>query len=260
MTTTSSFLNLILYNSTTDQSGSFISWTNDITGSSNSNMTKIDSFSQEISGCVVSLDSDISGSVTLINSNISILSGSVTALSGSLNTANYKFQKINEFSGLGQADFTNIPQNHTHLLIMGIAGTSYTGISNIVADFNGDANQGNYNTVQWAKTTGIEYISDRYPGGIVIGNANTSSAYGAYPYGNSLFAIIPNYSGSSGFYKSAMGYLVGIEILSGGTGVGIVGGLWKSNSPITRLRIGVSYSGTRYNFIAGTKISLYGFG
>ena len=63
MTTTSSFLNLVLYNSTTDQSGSFISWTNDIGGSVVSNMTKIDSFSNEISGCVVSSDSSISGSV-----------------------------------------------------------------------------------------------------------------------------------------------------------------------------------------------------
>lgn len=253
MTTTSSFLNLILYNSTTDQSGSFISWTNDVAGSSNSNMTKIDSFSQEISGCVVSSGSSISGSIISINSNISILSGSVTALSGSLNTANYKFQKINEFSGAGQADFTNIPQNHAHLLIMGIAGTAYTGISNIVADFNGDANQGNYGSVQWSKSNSLEYLSDRPCGGIVIGNANNASSL----YGTSLFAIIPNYSGSSGFFKTAMGYLATIE---SAYHVGLIGGVWKSVSPITRLRVSVSFSGTRYNFIAGTKISLYGFG
>jgi len=254
MTTTSSFLNLILYNSTTDQSGSFISWTNDVAGSSNSNMTKIDSFSQEISGCVVSLNSNISGSITSINSNISILSGSVTALSGSLTTANYKFQKLDEFSGAGRADFRNIPQNHSHLLIMGITGTAYVGISNVVADFNGDANQGNYNTVQWAKSNSLEYISERSPGGIVIGNANT---YISPLYGTGLYAIIPNYSGSSGFFKTAMGYLATIE---NPYGVGLVGGVWRSVSPITRIRISVSYSGTRYNFVAGTKISLYGFG
>jgi hypothetical protein len=253
MTTTSSFLNLILYNSTTDQSGSFISWTNDVAGSSNSNMTKIDSFSQEISGCVVSLDSNISGSLTSINSNISILSGSVTSLSGSLNTANYKFQKLDEFSGAGQADFNNISQNHTHLLITGITGSTYNGISNVVADFNGDANVGNYSSVQWSKGNSIEYITERPCGGIVIGNANTYSS----SYGTSLFAIIPNYSGSSGFFKTGMGYIATIENLYS---VGLVGGIWRSVSPITRLRISVSFSGTRYNFINGTKISLYGFG
>ena len=253
MTTTSSFLNLILYNSTTDQSGSFISWTNDVAGSSNSNMTKIDSFSQEISGCVVSLDSNISGSVTSINNNVSILSGSVTALSGSLVTANYKFQKLGEFSGAGQADFTNISQNHSHLLIMGITGTAYTGISNVVADFNGDANVGNYNSVQWAKSDALEYVADRPCGGIVIGNANTYSSL----YGTSLFAIIPNYSATSGFFKTGMGYIAAIE---NPYGVGLVGGVWKSTSAITRLRISVSFSGTRYNFVSGTKISLYGFG
>jgi len=235
---------------------SFISWTNDVAGSSNSNMTKIDSFSQEISGCVVSLDSDISGSVTSINSNISILSGSVAALSGSLVTANYKFQKLDEFSGAGQADFTNISQNHSHLLIMGVTGTAYTGISNVVADFNGDANQGNYGSVQWSNspTPGLEYLSSRLCGGIVIGNANT---YISPSYGTSLFAIIPNYTASSGFFKTGMGYLATIE---NPFHVGLVGGVWRSTSPITRLRISVSYSGTRYNFVAGTKISLYGFG
>jgi len=254
MTTTSSFLNLVLYNSTTDQSGSFISWTNDVGGSVVSNMTKIDSFSNEISGCVVSSDSSMSGSIASINSSISILSGSVTSLSGSLNNINNKLQKLDEFSGAGQADFNNISQNHKNLLIMGITGApSFPSISNVVADFNGDANQGNYLSTQWSKSSSLEYLSDRITGGIVIGSSNTYSSL----YGTSLFAIIPNYSGSSGFFKTGMGYTAAIE---NPYFVGLVGGLWKSVSPITRLRISISYTGTRYNFIAGTKISLYGFG
>jgi len=254
MTITSSFLNLVLYNSTTDQSGSFISWTNDVGGSVVSNMTKIDSFSNEISGCVVSSDSSISGSITSINSSISILSGSITSLSGSLTNINNKLQKLDEFSGAGQADFNNISQNHKNLLIMGITGTAFTGISNIVADFNSDANQGNYDSIQWAKVPSLEYMSERPVGGIVIGNANN---YYGNLYGTSLFAIIPNYSGSSGFFKTAMGYDAVIE---NPYGVEITGGVWRSVSPITRIRISVSYSGTRYNFVTGTKISLYGFG
>jgi len=254
MTTTSSFLNLVLYNSTTDQSGSFISWTNDIGGSVVSNMTKIDSFSNEISGCVVSSDSSISGSVASINNSISILSGSVTGLSGSLTNINNKLQKLDEFSGAGQVDFNNISQNYKNLLIMGITGTAFKGISSIIADFNGDANQGNYDGIQWAKVPSVEYVSERLVGGIVIGNANN---YYGNLYGTSLFAIIPNYSGSSGFFKTAMGYGAVIE---NPYGVEITGGVWRSVSPITRIRISVSITGTRYNFIAGTKISLYGFG
>jgi len=258
MTTTSSFLNLTLYNGTTDQSGSFISWTNDMTGSSNSNMIKIDNFSQEISACAISLNSNISGSVSLINNNIFILSGSVTALSGSLNSTSYQFQKLDEFSGAGQADFNNISQDYTHLLIVGITGTKWVRtVSNVVIDFNGDANQGNYSSVQWAKKyDALEYITERLTGGIVIGISNSqflSSAYGA-----PLFAIIPNYSSSNGFFKTAMGNVV--EVMEDSYIPSLMGGVWKSVAPITRIRIGVSYTGIRYDFLFGTKISLYGFG
>jgi len=255
MTTTSSFLNLILYNSTTNQSGSFLNWSNDVSGSSNSNMTKIDSFSQEISGCVINLNSNISGSISSINSGISTLSGSVSTLTTNLNISNYKMQKLKEFTGAGQADFTNISQNHNHLLIMGVTGTTFSGISNVVADFNGDANQGNYSSIQFSKSSSeSEYITPRRPGGIVIGNSNT---YSSPLYGTSLFAIIPNYSSTGGFFKTATSFYGTIE---DPYSVGIQGGVWKTTSPITRIRVSVSYSGTRYNFVTGTKISLYGFG
>ena len=262
MTTTSSFLNLTLYNGTTDQSGSFISWVNDMTGSSNSNITKIDSFSQEISACTISLNSNVSGSVNLIRNNISILSGSITALSGSLINTNRQFQKLDEYTYTSGSlttniiDFNNIPQNYTNLLIMGTTGVGIRlTASNIVIDFNGDANQANYSSVQWAKNNASEYIAERLPGGIVVGISNAfypSSAYGA-----PLFAIIPNYSSSGGFYKTAIGHIATMEnpyVTS------LMGGIWKRNVPITRIRIGVSFSGTRYAFLIGSKVSLYGFG
>jgi hypothetical protein len=262
MTTTSSFLNLTLYNGTTDQSGSFINWTNDMTGSSNSNMIKIDNFSQEISACAISLNSNVSGSVTLIKNNISILSGSITALSGSINNVNHQFQKLDEYTYTSGSlttniiDFNNIPQDYTNLLIVGITGTGKRlTVSNVVIDFNGDANQANYSSVQWAKNNASEYIAERLPGGIVVGISNAfypSSAYGA-----PLFAIIPNYSSSGGFYKTAIGHIATMEnpyVTS------LMGGIWKRNVPITRIRIGVSFSGTRYAFLIGSKVSLYGFG
>ena len=261
MTTTSSFLNLTLYNGTTDQSGSFISWTNDMTGSSNSNMIKIDNFSQEISACSISLNSNVSGSVTLIKSNISILSGSVTALSGSINNVNHQFQKLDEYEHLPDfstdiIDFNNIPQNYTNLLIIGATGVGWRGnLSNIVVDFNGDANQANYRSVQWAKNNISEYIVERLPGGIVIGISNAFYPSSQYP--SPLFATIPNYSSSGGFFKTAIGHIATMEnpyVTS------LMGGVWKSTAPITRIRIAVSFSGTRYSFLIGSKVSLYGFG
>jgi hypothetical protein len=54
-----------------------------------------------------------------------------------------------------------------------------------------------------------------------------------------------------------MGYSATIE---NPYGVGLTGGVWRSTSAITRVRVSVSFSGTRYNFVTGTKISVYGFG
>ena len=44
MTTNTPNLSLVTYNDTTDTSGSFTTWIQDISGSSDSNMTKIDLF------------------------------------------------------------------------------------------------------------------------------------------------------------------------------------------------------------------------
>ena len=73
MTTTSTNLGLILYNATTDQSGSFISWSNDVTGSSISNMTIIDTFAGDISGSLTDAKNQVSGSITDINSDLSTI-------------------------------------------------------------------------------------------------------------------------------------------------------------------------------------------
>jgi hypothetical protein len=261
MTTTSTNLGLILYNSTTDQSGSFINWSNNVSGSSNSNMVKIDVFSSDISGSLTDARSQISGSITTINSDISTITSSISTLTSSVNTLNLKLQKLDEFSGAGQADFSSIPQNHKHLLIMGVT----TGSGNVLGanpdvgcDFNSDANSSNYYASTWQRFIGLgalETFISYSIGGCLIGNTTRNSNY---PSG--LFTIIPDYSATSGFYKTSMGFTSHAD---GGiaAGAALTNGVWKSVSAITRIRVFIT-GGTsqRINFNPGTVISLYGFG
>lgn len=262
MTTTSTNLGLILYNATTDQSGSFISWSNDVTGSSVSNMKKIDTFAGDISGSLTDARNQISGSITDINSDLSTITSNISTLNSSVSTLNLKLQKLDEFTGGGQADFTSIPQNHKHLLIMGVT----TGSPNVPlitnpdvgCDFNGDANSSNYYSSTWQRAIGLgalETFTSYSIGGCLLGNTTKGSSY---PSG--IFAIIPNYSATSGFYKTAMGYCSHAD---GGiaAGAALTNGVWKSVSAITRIRVFITGGTTqRYNFNSGTVVSLYGFG
>ena len=260
MTTESTNLDLILYNNTTDQSGSFVTWTHDMSGSSVSNMTKIDDFAGVISGSVTGIGTSVSGSVTTINNTMTDISGSLITLTASLATLNLRLQKIDEFSGAGQADFDDIPQTFTHLILMGVGAIDITGSNgDYGCDFNGDANTANYASVQWQKylTPAFESFTEYLRGEILLGNlpGNTYNA----TYGGSMFAIIPNYSASSGFYKSGMG-LTTYSV--SGTGASTTqGGVWKRTTAIERVRVfGVSSGAIRYDFKTGTKFTLYGFG
>jgi len=258
MTTTSTNLGLILYNATTDQSGSFISWTNDVAGSSVSNMTIIDTFAGDISGSLTDARSQISGSITAINSDISTITSSISTLSSAVDTLNLKLQKIDEFEGLGQADFTDIPQDFKHLIIMGLAAGTNGTFADVGLDFNGDANSGNYIASQWLRDLiGLNTLQVYTNGGVIIGSVPNYLATDS----GSVFGIIPNYSASGGLYKTAMGFSSSIfSSVSGQSS--IINGVWKNTVPITRIRAyitGGTYS-TRYNFRAGTLLSLYGFG
>jgi len=260
MTTTSTNLGLILYNSTTDQSGSFINWTNNVSGSSNSNMVKIDVFSSNISGSLTDARSQISGSITTINSDISTITSTISTLTSSVNTLNLKLQKLDEFTGGGQANFSSISQNHKHLLIVGTtSGSPSVGATfpDVGCDFNADANSSNYYSSTWQRfsPSTLETFTSYSIGGCLLGNTTRNSSY---PCG--LFAIIPNYSATSGLYKTAMGYASHAD---GGTtaGAALTNGVWKSVSAITRIRLFITQGSTqRYNFNPGTVISLYGFG
>jgi hypothetical protein len=258
MTTSSTNLNLTLYNNSTDQSGSFITWAQNMSGSSASNMTKIDSFAGSVSGSITTLTSNISGSMSRISASMITITGSQANISGSIAALNLRLMKLYEFSGAGLLDFNNIPQTYTHLLILGVAAANYVSDMDVGVDFNGDANNSNYIEVQWQRSltpSNFEYIAASLDAQVVIGNIPGAAA----GYGAPIMAIIPNYSASSGgLYKTGMG-MSAFGLTTGYMVIGNQGGVWKITDPITRIRMFASAkSSVRYPFIAGTKISIYG--
>lgn len=263
MTSTTTNLGLITYNNSGDQSGSFLTWTQDMSGSSNSNMTKIDSFAGGLSASVVNLSGSVSGSITNISGSLASVSGSLVTLTTSVTELGLRFVKIGEFSGAGQADFTSISGSYTHLLIIGVASVNVSGIAmSLGMDFNGDSTTANYDTNAWYQRTdagnAIEYAATNLNGCIRLGEAGGNGA--GTTTGATFMALIPNYSGSAGFYKNSLS--VSNWISSGSyCASSLGGGVWKSVAPITQIRIfGIKDSSARQNFNAGTKISLYGLG
>lgn len=265
MTTSSTNLGLTLYNNTTDQSGSFITWTRNMSGSANSNMTKIDAYAGFVSASVTNLSSSMSGSVTVINNTINSISGSITSILADIVTLNTRFQRISVFSGAGQANFTGISGSFTHLLLIGVTSLSLTGVSGVGpvvgVDFNGDSTQANYGDINWIKdkTTGVtaEYFSSYLYGAIILAPSLSNTTYPSY--GVPFFAIIPNYSVSGGLYKNALGF--GGGYYAGASQMRMSGGYWLATSVINRIRVfGLIGNSTRRNFAAGTKITLYGIG
>ena len=265
MTTPSTNLGLTLYNNTTDQSGSFITWTRNMSGSANSNMTKIDAYAGFVSASVTNLSSSMSGSVTVLNNTISSISGSITSILADIVTLNTRFQRIGVFSGAGQASFTSISGSFTHLLLIGVASLSLSAVSgvgpSVGVDFNSDSTQANYGDINWIKdkTTGVtaEYFSTYSYGAIIIAPSISNTTYPSY--GVPFFAIIPNYSASGGLYKNALGF--GGGYYSGASQMRLSGGYWLNTNAITSLRVfGLYGSSTRRSFVAGTKITLYGLG
>jgi len=271
MTSLSTNLGLILYNSTTDQSGNFLTWTQNMSGSVTSNMKTIDRWAGQVSASLVLLNSSVSASMTNLNNQATSISGSIATLNTNITTILGRLEKLDEFTGAGQADFTSIDQSHKHLVIMGTTCSGYatsTGIVSLAIDFNGDANSADYGSTYWySSTTPVEVMSTATNiGSIIIGQVNNYEAGVTYKYGTTVFAIIPNYSGSSipAFYKNAMGFTA--SYLPAGTGGGqpttsLQGGVWKSRSAITRLRIfTLGSDSARRDLGTGTVLSLYGFG
>ncbi len=235
-----------------------------MSGSANSNMIKIDNFSGSVSGSITGLSGSASGSMTTVSGSMSAVSACMVTLNTLTSQLDLRFRKLFEFTGGGQADFNNIPQTYKHLILIGqtsgskgAAGQYATGVG---IDFNTDSVSANYAAMTWGRYASLVANTTYTIGGISI--ADTIPVWKGDNYGAPFFAIIPNYTATSGFYKTAMGlstYCYGTATTA--YGAALYGGTWFSTAAITRLRVFGNYASTaRYNFSPGTIISLYGWG
>ena len=275
MTTTN--LNLFTYNLGTDGDIGFDNLRSFINGSgSSSNMIKIDNWAFQQQIFLSSILSSFSGSQTLISGSLNTIDGILGNSASQISELDNRFAILGTFSGSGQADFSNISQDYEHLLILGVASSDYPyPLTNIGIDFNGDTTGSSYSTVQYDNSgsnsgDGLFYntesISSSSIGQILLGKITGSAIPG---YGGTVFGIIPNYSDENGrFYKTSMGFNV---ITSGSyqqtmvvgskwASINLTGGIWKNLVPINRVRVFGSSGSSKYDFLDGTEITLYGFG
>ena len=276
MTTTN--LNLFTYSLGSDGDIGFDDLRSFINGSgSSSNMMKIDNWAFQQPIVLSSMLSSFSGSKTLINGSLNSIDGILGNSASQISELDNRFTILGTFSGSGQADFSNISQNYKNLIILGVASSDYSyGLTNIGIDFNGDISGSAYSAVQYdysgSRTVDSDYriesISSSAIGQILLGKITGNSIL---QYGGTVIGIIPNYSESGGFYKTSMGF----SALTSGSyqdtnpfapfvrpqwsSVNLTGGVWKNNVPINRVRIFGSSGSSKYNFLDGTVITLYGF-
>jgi len=253
-------LNLTTHTYGIDLNESFEEYRMDLNGDVESNMTKIDDWAGTIPTLLSAPLASAVSSVAILNSFIDSASGSVAEDIVDTTEIATRLTKLGEFSGSGQADFNGISQDYTHLIIFGIASVNYGGqFADVGIDINGSTSGSMYDTMKWTNSGSSAAYTEaitRYTAieqiliGQVSGSLNAN-------YGGPIIAVIPNYSSGSGFYKSAMG--ISALTLAGYAGGGFYGGEWKDTAPITRIRIfGSSGSTTKYDFITGTTVSLYG--
>jgi len=257
--TLSNNLSLNLFNRLVDLDSGFETLRLNLDGPTNSNMTLIDTYMGTMLTLVPLLTTFTTGSYTTSITSLNSASATLVSITGSATTIDAKFEKLHEFSGSGQMDFSSIPQTYTHLLILGVAAVeSGSPILNVGMDFNSDSGSSNYVSLQWdmnGSSGSSEAFTVQQTGQILLGNVSGSSNSG---YGGGFLGFIPNYSGSAGLFKSAMGLSV-MSITNWSAGAR-GGGSWKNTDPITQIRMfgNVDNDSTRLNFIANTKISIYG--
>jgi len=257
-------LSLNLYHHKVDKEQSFEMYRANLDGIVNSNMMIIDSFAGSAISDISEIDNSSTSYFSGMNTLLTLYAGLVISGCASVVSASNRIVKLAEHTGSGLVDFNSISQNYKHLVIMGAtAGSATSGSLILGCDFNSDSTSGSYKGIRYVQTGSStyaqEYISGEYIiGGIPIGSINDYYS-GSTGYSSSIFAVIPNYSGSTGFYKTAMGFGSVFFFISPNAMVSLQGGTWTSSSAITRIRMYCSAdSVTRRNLMQNTIISLYG--
>jgi hypothetical protein len=155
-------------------------------------------------------------------------------------------------SGTGTATFSSLGA-YTHLEIRySIRGTEVATSSALGLQFNGDTGA-NYDTQlnrgQNTTLTGAQVIAGT---SIVIGQVSAASAPSGLVGGGTI--VIHDYRGTT-FHKSCMSMDTFKQAnASGGIFMDLRGGAWRSTSAITSVTLGLGAG----NYVAGSKISLYG--
>jgi len=260
----STILSLNLYDQGVDKEQSFEKYRANLSGTVNSNMMVIDSFSGSTVSDLGIIDASMGYYFPEMDTLLTLYAGQVISGSASVVSASNRIVKLAEHTGSGQIDFNGISQNYTHLLIMGTTAGSVTSTSAILGiDFNTISSTGSYKGVRYIQTgsgtSTTEYMAGEYLiSGIPIGSINNYEAHSG-GYTSPVFAIIPYYSGSTGFYKTASGFGSVFFFLAPGAAVSLQGGTYLNTSPITRIRMFCTIGDTaRANLLENTIISLYG--
>jgi hypothetical protein len=260
-------LSLNLFSVGVDRDNSFERYQQDLNGNSNSNMILFDTFAGLLTGNIVNLTSSSSGSLTSISNTLSGYWPTLANIASASAIISGCFVQVGSFSGSGQADFSSISSSYTNLLIVGrgianISGSQIT--SDISLDFNGDSGSANYFSIQWensGSTSGSynEVFSTDSPSSLI--NIGKTLEQAATFFDTTFLALIPNYSSSSGLYKSVLGFSTG-AFLSNFDPWWIMGsfqgGTWINTNAINRIRIFPSQGNTRTNF-QDSEISIYAF-
>ena len=253
-------LNLKLYHPGVDREASFETIRLGINGTVNSNMMKIDSLSGSLTRSIAATESTVDTYYDAKDAIIIAQSASAVAAAASVALTTGRIVKLGEFSGSGQANFSSISQDYTHLFIMGTtAGSSTSGSIALGCDFNGESGSSNYQTIQWYGSSAESMESYPSIGAIMLNTINGYNS-GSTGYASPVFAVIPNYSGSCGFYKVACGFSAIYMLLSPIYQASFQGGLYLSASAITDMRLfGIATNSyTRIDLMENTIISLFG--
>jgi hypothetical protein len=151
-------------------------------------------------------------------------------------------------------EFTSIPQDGTDLLVTvsGRCDRNVFDFSYVYLQFNSSATGYTDRNLIGGGTSGASSTSTLTTAAITCGGVsqanNTSNTFG------NTAIYIPNYTGSTN--KSVS--VDGVNETNGGVAVAqITAGLWSNTAAITSIELKPWQSGTLFNWVAGTTISLY---
>jgi len=162
---------------------------------------------------------------------------------------------IVDSSGAASVEFSNIPQNYTHLQIRGITRCTKadTGAENVVMAFNSDTTYTNYRTHYLQGSGAVAEAGDLQVSafysnaGLTISDNATASIYSA------IIIDILDYSKTN--KNTTVRVLTGIDVNGSGGLTRLASSVWLNTSAITSISLNPRSAG---NFKQYSSFALYG--